>query len=134
MNSNDAKPVRYLTAADISNINYEIMGGDSFPRDFHLLNSAVARPAMWLFGQEQFPTIIDKAASLLHSLAYHHLFVDGNKRTALKAVEQFLELNGYELIWSEQEEYDFILEVAQGRFDVAEVALQLTPYVQEKQL
>ncbi len=44
--------------------------------------SAAKRPALVLFGETQFPTLLDKAASVLHSLAYHHLFADGNKRTA----------------------------------------------------
>jgi prophage maintenance system killer protein len=32
------------------------------------------------FGEDAYPTIHEKAAALLHSLARNHPFVDGNKR------------------------------------------------------
>ena len=124
MNSPHAEPnhIRYLTASELYNINVEILDGDTLVRDLHLLTSAARRPMITLFGQEQFPTLIDKAAALLHSLAYHHLFMDGNKRTALQAVTIFLNLNGYDLTWDAQTEYDFILDVAQGKYDVPAIA------------
>jgi death-on-curing protein len=124
------KPIRYLAASELYQINDEVTGGNALVRDIHLLNSAAVRPTIMLFGEEQFPTIIDKAASLLHSLTYHHLFADGNKRTALRAVTMFLDVNGYQLTWDDKTEYDFILEIAQGKYDVAEVAAQLGQYIQ----
>src|SRR5690606_13698839 len=124
MSLSDDKPIRYLAASDLYNINDEVTGGETFVRDIHLLNSAAARPAITLFGEEQFPTIADKAASLLHALTYHHLFVDGNKRTALRAVTLFLEVNGYQLTWDDKTQYEFILDIAQGKYDVAQVSAQ----------
>jgi death on curing protein len=129
MSLNDNKPVRYLSASDLYNLNDEVTEGHTFVRDAHLLNSAAARPSLMLFGEAQFPTLIDKAASLLHSLAYHHLFADGNKRTALRAVTLFLLVNGYRLTWDNATEYDLILEIAQGRYDVPEIAERLSQYV-----
>jgi death-on-curing protein len=129
MSSSDSNPIRYLAASDLYNINDEVTGGRAFVRDVHLLNSAALRPLITLFGEEQFPTITDKAASLLHGLTYHHLFADGNKRTALRAVTLFLNVNGYTLTWDDQTEYDFILEIAQGKYDVNEVAAQLGQYI-----
>jgi death on curing protein len=129
MSLQSSEVVRYLTPSDLYNINNEIMDGDTFVRDLHLLKSAAARPAIQLFGQEQFPTLVDKAAALLHSLAYHHLFVDGNKRTAVQAVTLFLNLNGYTLTWNYGVEYPYILEVAQGMHDVADIATWLAQYV-----
>jgi death on curing protein len=129
MNSANDKPVRYLTASDLYNINSEVTGGNTLVRDMHLLNSAARRPAITLFGQTQFPTVIDKAAALLHSLAYHHLFVDGNKRTAVRAVALFLELNGYEVTWDFDRQYPFVLEVAQGKHDVPGIAEWLEQHV-----
>lgn len=123
------RPVHYLTASDLYNINDEITGGHTFVRDAHLLQSAAARPKIQLFGQAQFPTLRDKAAALLHSLAYHHLFVDGNKRTAIQAVTAFLQLNGYEITWTYESEYPFVLEVAQGKHDVTVIALWLERYM-----
>ena len=130
MNSNSDKPIRYLTASDLYNLNDEVTGGHTFVRDAHLLESAAKRPSLTLFGEAQFPTLIDKAASLLHSLAYHHLFADGNKRTALRAVTLFLNANGVRVTWDDETEYALILEIAQGKLDVAQIAERLTPYVE----
>jgi death-on-curing protein len=121
-------PVRYLTASDLYHLNVAVMDGDTLVRDLHLLTSAARRPMLSFFGQPQFPTIIDKAAALLHSLAYHHLFMDGNKRTAVLAVQQFLALNGYRAAWDERAQYEFILEVAQGQHDIPAIADWLTQH------
>ena len=122
--------VDYLSASDIYNINDTITDGHTFVRDLHLLDSAVRRPSISLFGEAQFPTLIDKAAALLHSLAYHHLFADANKRTAVMAVAQFLERNGLQVAWEEAEQRAFILEIAQGKHDVAAVAEWLGRHIQ----
>ena len=123
-------PITYLSASDLYNLNVEVTDGNTLVRDLHLLNSAAARPHLVLFGEPQFPTLLDKAAALLHSLAYHHLFIDGNKRSAVRAVAYFLTLNGYELTWNYETEYPFVLEIAQGRHEVPEIANWLAAYIQ----
>jgi death-on-curing protein len=129
MSLSDDKPIYYLSASDLYNLNDEVTGGHTHVRDIHLLHSAAKRPTLTVFGEEQFPTITDKAAALLHSLAYHHLFADGNKRTALRAVTLFLRANGYLLTWDDKTEYDFILEIAQGKYDAEQVAERLKAYI-----
>jgi death on curing protein len=121
--------IRYLTSLELQQINSEVTGGESRIRDAHLLKSAAARPTLVIFGEEQFPTLVDKAAALLHSMAYHHLFTDGNKRTAVKVVERFLALNNHSIAWDYASEYPFLLEVAKGNKDVYEVAEWLKPLV-----
>lgn len=122
--------VRYLSAADIYVINEEIVGHRPIVRDRRLLRSAADRPLIRVFGVEQFPTIIDKAATLLHSVAYHHLFNDGNKRTAQGAVVVFLEANGYQITWQPDEAMNFILEIAQGKHEVEAVSAWLATHTQ----
>ncbi len=129
MNSNAVEPVHYLSISDLYNLNDTVTDGHTFVRDVHLLESAAARPALVLFGEPQFPTLLDKAASLLHSLAYHHLFADGNKRTAQLAVTLFLQVNGCRLTWESAEEYDLVLAIAQGKYNVPEIADRLNPYL-----
>lgn len=114
--------IRYLTPAELYSINEEVVGHRPYVRDRHLLRSAAARPMNAAFGQEAYPTIFDKAAALLHSLAYHHLFADGNKRTATRATVRFLRENGLDVTWTEAEAYSYILEVAQGLHDVPTIA------------
>jgi death on curing protein len=123
--NNPSAQVRYLTVSDLYNINFTVTGGDTFVRDIHLLESAAKRPQLVLFGQPQFPTLLDKAAALLYGLAYHHLFVDGNKRTATRATAYFLELNGLAPSWDAATVQQFALEVAQGQHDIEAIAAWL---------
>lgn len=63
-------------------------------RDYHLLESAVSRPFQTVFGQDAYPTILEKSIALFHSLVSNHPFHDGNKRTAVSALYIFLLANG----------------------------------------
>lgn len=65
--------------------------------DYGLLDAAVARPSATVFGLDAYPSLLTKAAALLHSLARNHALVDGNKRTAWAAAWTFLTINGVEL-------------------------------------
>ncbi|MFA6941480.1 MAG: type II toxin-antitoxin system death-on-curing family toxin [Clostridiaceae bacterium] len=55
------------------------------------------------FGYEKYPSIFDKAAMLLYFFAKDHCFKDGNKRVALYAVVVFLDINGYETTFDNDE-------------------------------
>lgn len=128
MNSSPVKRTVYLDRGDLININ-DAITGDVMIRDLHLLDSAITRPRISLFGQPQFPTLADKAAALLHSLAYHHLFVDGNKRTAVMAVTAFLNRNGYAFAYDHTlaADREYLLEVAQGQHDPGAIAAWIAP-------
>lgn len=115
----------YLTPADLYNIAEEVLGREPDVRDRTLLLNAAARPHVRAFGAEAYPGLINKAAALLHSLAAHHLFFDGNKRTATVATERFLIANGIQPTWSEQSIYDFVLAVAQHQHEVDAIAAWL---------
>ncbi|MBL8132035.1 MAG: type II toxin-antitoxin system death-on-curing family toxin [Anaerolineae bacterium] len=129
MPSNDSKPIHTLSASDLYNLNDAVTEGHTFVRDLHLLNSAARRPNQVVFGEVQYPTLVEKAAALLHSLAYHHLFADGNKRTAALAAALFLERNEHRLTWDEAAARAFILEIAQGGLDVPQIAERLARWV-----
>ncbi len=64
-------------------------------RNKQLLESALGRPFQSVFGQEAYPGIVEKAAALFHSLISNHPFYNGNKRTAVLAMDAFLMGNGY---------------------------------------
>lgn len=126
MNSpNDRLPYKILSANDLYIINEEVTGYTAFVRDKQLLHSAVKRPYLILFGEEQFPSVYEKAAATLHSLAYHHIFADGNKRTAARATQLFLESNGIQVTWTASEIYDFVLQVAKGEIDLETIVAWL---------
>jgi death-on-curing protein len=130
-NDNDDKPIVYLTVNDLYNINEEVTNGLPYVRDRHLLRSAANRPMLSLYGQPQFPTLLEKAAATFHSLAYHHLFADGNKRTAVRAVELFLRSNDIMPTWTDQQMRDFALHVALGEIDTPEIAAWLDDHTQQ---
>ncbi|MBA4026404.1 MAG: hypothetical protein C0482_29025 [Gordonia sp.] len=65
--------------------------------DEGLLAAAIARPQTSVFGIDAYPTDVDKAAALMHSLCLNYPLVDGNKRTAWAAAWLLLGLNGIDL-------------------------------------
>ena len=117
--------MQYLTVEDIIEINEEILGGAPALRDLGMLESAVMRPQASAFGEDAYPTLMEKAGALMHSLVLNHPFVDGNKRTATIALVDFLEINGFRVIWQPPEALEFITEIAQSKHNVAEIATWL---------
>jgi death-on-curing protein len=95
-------------------------------RDIGLLDAAVHRPRASVMGQDAYPDLMTKAAALLHSLAYNHPLVDGNKRLAWLATYVFLAKNGVDLDPSDDDAYDLVVGVASGEIsDLAEIASAL---------
>ena len=102
------------------------LGTEPEIRDAGLLESALARPRASAFGQDAYPTVHEKAAALLQSLARNHALVDGNKRLALAATLAFYGMNGLRLTLTNDEAYDLVIAVAVGQLDdVAAIAAQL---------
>ncbi len=89
-------------------------GGSDGVRDYNLLDSALEAPFQSFDGDELYPSIQAKAARLGYGLIKNHSMVDGNKRIGTHAMLVFLALNGIELIYSQKELYEEILEVAAG--------------------
>lgn len=108
-----------LAAADVA------LEGPPPIRDIGLLQSALARPATTVFGEDAYPTLHLKAAALLHSLVMNHALVDGNKRLALAATLLFLELNGRRVAVN-PDGYHLLVSVASGEITgVEEIAARL---------
>jgi death on curing protein len=123
--------VYYLSASEVVQINDEVTEGHAAIRDLHLLDSALLRPAIVVFGQPQFPTVTEKAAALMESLAYHHLFYDGNKRTAIRAVALFLERNGLRFDYVPARDADFILAIAKGEKTLEDIAMWIGAHTEQ---
>jgi death-on-curing protein len=84
-------------------------------KDRGLLESAVGRPHQTVFGQDAYPTVTDKAVALFHSLVSNHPFHDGNKRTAVTALQHFLLANGFLPGLSNEEAYEMAKRTASYR-------------------
>ncbi len=68
-----------------------------------------------MFGVDAYPTFAEKAAALISSVAQNHALFDGNKRISLYLTFIFIRLNGYEVTFTNDEAFDFVLDVAQSR-------------------
>jgi death on curing protein len=95
-------------------------------RDVGLLESALARPQASAFGEDAYPTLHEKAAALLESLARNHALIDGNKRLAWVATRLFLILNDADARVPDAPSGDaFVRDVAQGKLELADIAATL---------
>jgi death-on-curing protein len=102
-------------------------------RDVGLLESGLSRPQASAFGEDAYPGVHQKAAALLHSLARNHALVDGNKRLSLAALLAFYGMNGWRLTMTNDEAYDFVIQVATGQLDeVSDIADVLVKAVAER--
>jgi death on curing protein len=110
--------VIFLTAEELLFVAQRAIGAEVVVRDLGLLESAAARPQASVFGRDAYATLEERAAALVHSLVTNRALVDGNKRLGLAGLIAFLGVNGYRLTWSNDEAYEFIVDVADGTFAV----------------
>ncbi len=70
--------------------------GDLFgkEKDKGMLKGILDQIAQYVFGEEVYPSIEEKAANLLYFLVKDHIFADGNKRIAALLYLAFLHKNG----------------------------------------
>ncbi|KJU74823.1 type II toxin-antitoxin system death-on-curing family toxin [Pediococcus damnosus] len=91
--------MKYLSKSDLIEINkyaVQMTGGTNFGvQSYEALDVIANQPGQIVFGHELYPTIWLKAAFILQKITKKHVFVDGNKRTALFAALRFLNDNNY---------------------------------------
>jgi death-on-curing family protein len=73
--------------------------------DAALLDSAVNRPFQTFDGKYLHEGFSRQAAALFHSLVCNHCFMNGNKRTAVMALDMFCTANGLCLLMSNDDVY-----------------------------
>ena len=117
--------MEFLTLEDLLHVA-EVTLGEFDVRDIGLLDVATSRPRASMLGEDAYPTLELKVASLVHSIARNHTLVDGNKRLALASAIAMLGLNGRRLALSNDEVYDLIVDIAAGAVvDVSKIAGRL---------
>ena len=94
-------------------------GGSHGIRDMAALESALSRPFQTFDNYDLYPTVIDKAASLIESILTNHPFIDGNKRTGYLVLRLFLINNGLDIFASQDNKFEFVINIASGalKFD-----------------
>ena len=98
-------------------------GGATGLRDEGLLDSALARPENLFFYEKV--DLFGLAAAYTHGILRNHPFIDGNKRTAFLAGYVFLGKNKKELVASEAEATQMILDLVGKKLKEEEFALWL---------
>lgn len=114
----------YLSHDDLLKVAARVIGSQPLVRDHGLLEAAAFRPQASVFGADAYPTLWDKAAAMMESLARNHPLVDGNKRLALAGTVVFLGMNGFRLTMNNDEAYDFTIKVSTGEFESVAVIAQ----------
>jgi death on curing protein len=102
-----------------------------FVRDSGLLLSSLARPATSLFGEDAYATLALKTAALMDSIVNNHPMMDGNKRSSWFVANFFVELNGYEIVATEDEAFAFILSIATANQPLERIAAWLESHLNE---
>lgn len=98
-------------------------GGTGGIRDVGLLQSALGMPKASFDGQFLHPSLPEMAGAYLFHLVMNHPFIDGNKRVGLAAAIAFLGMNDLWLEAGEEELTSFVLGVARGELQKADVAV-----------
>jgi len=115
----------YLSLEEILRVHFQVIkdfGGSHGVRDEGRLASVIAAPRLEVFGQQQYPTVYDKAAVYLRNIIGDHPFTDGNKRTALTVCGIFLSRNGHKLTADQAELEVFTVRVATDHLIVKDIA------------
>ncbi len=120
---------RYLSVPQVLALHHEIMldeGQQAILIAPDKLEGAVRRPSTESFGEEFFPTLAEKAASLLQGIVIAHAFLDGNKRAGLGAMLMFLRGNSIRQTPDLDDLYDFVIAVTVGELrEVGDIAARL---------
>ena len=117
--------VKYLSLEEILRLHFQLVedfGGSHGVRDEGRLISAINAPKLEAFEVEQYSSIHEKAAVYFRNIIGDHLFVDGNKRTAVTAGGIFLRRNDKRLTASQKELEDFTLRVVNEHLEITEIA------------
>ena len=101
-------------------------GGSQGIRDKNALESALARPFQTFDSSDLYPSILEKAASLIESILVNHPFVDGNKRTGYILLRLFLIQNDIEISASQDNKYEFVINIASGTLKYEAILSWLT--------
>ena len=96
-------------------------GGDPNIRDMNLLDSSVKQIYQTFDGEELYKSKEEKAARLGWTLISNHAFVDGNKRIGMHMMLTFLEVNGVQVNFTNEEVADIGFKIANSQMTYEEL-------------
>lgn len=125
------------TIVALHDLGIEKYGGSFGIRDQNLLESVAKTPYQSVFGQDLYPTVIDKAAKYLYDFANYQVFVDGNKRTGLQVCTSLLDMNYLSLDMTAEQQYFLVMDIANHKIEnseqVAEILQQHIKFQEQTQ-
>jgi death-on-curing protein len=119
---------KYMSLEEILRLHFQVIedfGGSHGIRDEGRLKSVVQALKQIAFGQEQYPSLYEKAAVYLRNIIGDHSFTDGNKRTALTVCGIFLARNNIVLNADLKDLENFTIQVATDHLGIDEIATWL---------
>jgi len=117
--------MQYITLEEILRLHFQIIedyGGTHGIRDEGRIQSVIAAPAQEVFGQDQYPTVCEKAAVYARNIIADHAFVDGYKRTGITVMGIFLARDNYKLTATATELEDFAVKIAVEHLSIQDIA------------
>jgi death-on-curing protein len=92
------------------------------------LESALKRPFQSFEGSDLYPDVVEKAAALIESILTNHPFIDGNKRTGYVLMRLYLIENDKDVLASQEEKYEFVMNIASGKLKLQEIVEWLSTH------
>ena len=89
-------------------------------KDPGLLDSTISQPKQFIFSQDAYLSIYEKAAALFESISKNQAFHNANKRTALASLIIFLKINHYRLLHPIIEELNKVLILKSLNVDLSQ--------------
>ena len=118
--------IEYLALDDVLELIDDLGVGPI--RDIGLLDSAVHRPRVTVYGDDAYHDLDQKAAVLLESLVRNHALIDGNKRIGWLATVVLYGLNKIELEAPDDDAYDLVIATASGDTTYQDAASHLAKW------
>ena len=118
--------IEYLTLDDVLALIDDLGVGPI--RDIGLLDSAVHRPQVTVYGDDAYPDLDQKAGVFLESLVRNHALIDGIKGIGWLATVVFYGLNNIELEAPDDDAYDLVIAVASGAITYENAASHLAKW------
>jgi death on curing protein len=121
--------ISFSQAEEIHSVLIIEFGGSNGIRDSGGLSSALSRPYQTFELKSLYPSAIEKAACLIESILINHPFIDGNKRTGYVLMRLILIENGFDIVASQDEKYEFVVEIASGNLKFNQIVEWLKTHV-----
>lgn len=125
----------YLNPDEIIALNevaIQETGGSLGLREPGMLEAIAQKPQAQFGGNALYPDVWLKSAALYEAIINYHVFLDGNKRTAVTALGYFLACNNFLLALTDKEIETYTVFVATNNPDLADIALWVDRHVKKK--